>query len=263
MEIKYTTDGKKVVVIGNLNSQEKIVQEVFIVNGNEIPSGENFVVKSLHDAPAISWKAKHIQEEEARYDLRIKELNDSLKRERERLSRLIDKVKAKAEFMYGLAETLDISKVKWFLDFVTGDIKWCVYGSEYSGYEMCEFENLPNDVIGYERGLRLVSLFGQSNGDLMYRIHQYSDNSGGYSSKSELHVFKTQEEALIKLIELNIAAPITDTQFKLRDKYNFTLDQDKLATYKASLIKSYKQTLDSFEKGKEDYASKISQVENL
>ena len=45
--IKYTTDGKKVVVIGNLNSQEKIVQEVFIINDAEIPSGENFVVTSF------------------------------------------------------------------------------------------------------------------------------------------------------------------------------------------------------------------------
>jgi hypothetical protein len=52
--VKYTSDGKKVVIIGNLNSQEKIVQEIFIINGQEVPSGENFVVKSLHDFPAIS-----------------------------------------------------------------------------------------------------------------------------------------------------------------------------------------------------------------
>ncbi len=41
-KIKYTTDGKKVVVLGNLNSQEKIVQEVFVVDGSEIPSGEDY-----------------------------------------------------------------------------------------------------------------------------------------------------------------------------------------------------------------------------
>ena len=62
MEIKFTTDGKKVIVIGSLNSQEKIVQEIFIVGGSEIPSGEHFVVKSLHDAPAVSWKEKNIKE---------------------------------------------------------------------------------------------------------------------------------------------------------------------------------------------------------
>lgn len=59
--IKYTTDGKKVKVLGNLNSQEKIVQEIFIVNESEIPSGEHFVVKTLHDAPAVSWKEKNLK----------------------------------------------------------------------------------------------------------------------------------------------------------------------------------------------------------
>ena len=72
-EYKYTTDGKKVIVVGNLNSQEKIVQEIFIVNGNEIPSGENFVAKSLHDAPAVSWKETELQKLESRYEKDKKE----------------------------------------------------------------------------------------------------------------------------------------------------------------------------------------------
>ena len=55
--IKYTTDGKKVVVIGDLNQTEKIVQEIFVTeDGAEIPSGERFVVKSLLDEPAKSWQ---------------------------------------------------------------------------------------------------------------------------------------------------------------------------------------------------------------
>lgn len=51
-DIKYTDDGKKVLVVGKLNAQQTIVQEIFVSAGQEIPSGENFVVKSLHDAPA-------------------------------------------------------------------------------------------------------------------------------------------------------------------------------------------------------------------
>ena len=39
--IKYTTDGKKVVVIGDLNQTEKIVQEIYVTDdGCEIPQGE-------------------------------------------------------------------------------------------------------------------------------------------------------------------------------------------------------------------------------
>ena len=61
-DIKYTNDGKKVLIVGKLNSQETIVQEIFVSAGQEIPSGENFVVKSLHDAPAESWKEKNLRE---------------------------------------------------------------------------------------------------------------------------------------------------------------------------------------------------------
>lgn len=54
-EFKYTTQGKKVRIMGKLNSTEYIVQEVFVDDkGNEIHAGENFVTKNLLDAPAKS-----------------------------------------------------------------------------------------------------------------------------------------------------------------------------------------------------------------
>ena len=66
--IKYTSDGKKVVVVGALNSKETIVQEVFVQGETEIPSGENFVVKSLHNSPSISWKEKNLLDLEKKYE---------------------------------------------------------------------------------------------------------------------------------------------------------------------------------------------------
>jgi len=45
MQTKYTNDGKKVGIVGKLNAEQTIVQEIFITeSGQEIPSGENFVV---------------------------------------------------------------------------------------------------------------------------------------------------------------------------------------------------------------------------
>lgn len=68
-EIKYTSDGRKVVVIGRLNNTEMIVQEVFVRDdGSEIPSGEQFTAKGLHDAPVKSWQEKHSEKMTARYD---------------------------------------------------------------------------------------------------------------------------------------------------------------------------------------------------
>ena len=68
-DIKYTTDGRKVVVIGDLNQTDKIVQEIFVTEqGDEIPQGERFVVKSLLDEPSKSWKEKDLESLEARYE---------------------------------------------------------------------------------------------------------------------------------------------------------------------------------------------------
>lgn len=56
MEIKFFFDGCKVVVVGVLNNQEMIVQEVFVMQqGDEISGGECFVVKSLYDQLVELW----------------------------------------------------------------------------------------------------------------------------------------------------------------------------------------------------------------
>lgn len=56
MEIKFFFDGRKVVVVGALNNQETIVQEVFVTQqGDEIFGGERFVVKSLYDQLVELW----------------------------------------------------------------------------------------------------------------------------------------------------------------------------------------------------------------
>jgi len=58
-EFKFLNDGRKVKVIGKLNNQEMIVQEIFVTkSGDEIPSGESFTAKSLHDEPVLSYKDK-------------------------------------------------------------------------------------------------------------------------------------------------------------------------------------------------------------
>ncbi|HEN3351269.1 TPA: hypothetical protein ACKBO6_004487, partial [Yersinia enterocolitica] len=66
METKFLSDGRKVVIVGQLNNQETIVQEVFVTAaGDELPGGERFVVKSLHDVPVESYLSKEKARQEA------------------------------------------------------------------------------------------------------------------------------------------------------------------------------------------------------
>jgi len=60
--IKYTKDGKKVVVIGQINKTEFICKEIYVdETGNEIPLGESFTSTNLLDYPAVTWAEKKIK----------------------------------------------------------------------------------------------------------------------------------------------------------------------------------------------------------
>ena len=66
-EFKYLSDGRKVLVVGKLNNVEYIVQEIFVTTGgDEVPSGERFTTKNLHDEPVVSYREKREKESEQR-----------------------------------------------------------------------------------------------------------------------------------------------------------------------------------------------------
>ncbi|MDV3568174.1 hypothetical protein CMU71_14875 [Elizabethkingia anophelis] len=241
LEIKFTTDGRKVVVIGNLNSQEKIVQEIFIVNGNEIPSGENFVVKSLHDAPAISWQEKRLKTLEATYEKDKKYWEDSIKKLNNEKRLAYDSLSSRVKWLRNVAKEPRDKEFKKIInhiaDFLSGSEKW-VLVRYYSEWHLEKFnEDGCNSLLDRYDGMgckrfdhmRLLSLFGKSDGSLMFRINDYSDGSG---SDRDVVFFKSKEEAL-KFIQndLDDIKKYNDCHLKTAEKYNLKLDDEKLSAY--------------------------------
>ena len=194
-EIKYLSDGRKVSVVGKLNAAETIVQEIFVSGGNEIPSGENFVVKSLHDEPVVSWKEKNLKEINDRYetesvsvDRKLKLLRKQLSTESQIIGQMIQSVKTISDS--GLPSGL--------LNFLEGRITHTVehgYSYKIRGFS----ESLENNDR-YDTDIKLMTLYGKSNGDLEYRINQYCDGSGSSTSISPAQSFKEAKEILEKVI---------------------------------------------------------------
>lgn len=197
-DIKFTNDGKKVLIVGKLNSQETIVQEIFISAGQEIPSGENFVVKSLHDAPAESWKEKNLRELEARYESDRKKLQGQIDDQERRLSLERDKAKLQTSALLQFVKNSDESQLETLKAFMAGEIthlfvagyspeiiSWKDSNKVYDQDSFCHHDRLE--------GIKLVSLMGKSDGDLSYRLHEYRDGSG--SSKT-IYPAKSYEAAL-------------------------------------------------------------------
>ncbi|KQQ60114.1 hypothetical protein ASF84_05225 [Pseudomonas sp. Leaf127] len=199
-QIKYTGDGKKVAVIGKLNAEQAIVQEIFVSAGQEIPSGENFVVKSLHDAPAISWKENDLKKQEERYERETKRLKDDLESQSRRLGIAKEKAKSHADALMAFANKAEAPQLDILKKFLSGEITH-LYKAGYSPeiFEWADdLKSFDTDNDSWNRrvkvdGMKLVSLFGYSDGNLAYRLHTYRDGSGG---SAEILPATSYEQAL-------------------------------------------------------------------
>jgi len=181
-DCKYTSDGKKVVIVGKLNAQETIVQEVFVSGGSEIPSGEHFVVKGLHDAPAESWKAKNLRDLEERYERTKARLEADEKQARKQLGLAIAKANEKAKCLMAFAKNSEDSQLDTLRAFLGGEI---------THYALLSYE--PKIITADDTGafqvdnhygetrleaMKLITVFGSSDGKLDYQISRYRDGSG-------------------------------------------------------------------------------------
>ncbi len=242
-EVKYTSDGKKVIVVGKLNAQETIVQEIFISSGNEIPSGENFVVKSLHDAPSKSWKENHAIEIEARYEAKKGEL--------ERLEKAVaDKKKilsAKLDSLSKMVQGVSLGSFELLSDVICGNITHVVTES-YSS-EIMEWEKfIRTDEYSQDR-LRLLSVYGYDDGSLTFYQGRYSDASGGSGQK--FIPCKSIDEAIVAFEQVLLKATYWDENTIARaEKYGIKLPVDRVEEVK-------KRRRDEIQKAIDDHSKAI------
>lgn len=182
-ELKYLSDGRKVSVIGKINKTEYIVQEIFVTeNGDEIPSGENFTAKSLHDAPVASWKQREAEKYDRLYEKRKQEASDIEKE----IRHLKSKRQAHALLLKGNEKFLEMFS-NYDSDFIanvlTGNIKYVVQDS-YSSIKIQTFED---SIFSYDNywsdkrfeGIRMLSVFGiNKEGNIKFKLSEYCDGSG-------------------------------------------------------------------------------------
>ncbi len=243
--IKYTTDGKKVVVIGNLNSQEKIVQEVFVVGEAEIPSGENFVVKSLHDAPAISWQQKSLNDLKEHYERERKEYEVGIDKYRKLYQSETSLFQEKISYIKQSLNKITHESFDMVVKFISGEVKYIVKDGNYP--EIIDFKDFRCDYD--KKKLKLLTLFGSNEGDLTWAIGQYSDGSG---SSGTFYPFSSYDEAVgftyNILIEYSSKGPLQDYHIKIAKQHNITLPEECITAYKEAKTKQIQSSIDSLNK---------------
>lgn len=270
--IKYTTDGRKVVVIGDLNQTEKIVQEIFVTkDGDEIPSGERFVVKSLLDSPAKSWKEQELQKLEARFDNERKQWEDRIKKIQDEKELVYKSLSVRVKWLKQVAKQPHPEALKRVIEtlalFLSNSDIWVFY-ADYSNwylekYDQEGFSRIHDNVDrNYYRtrleNMKLVSLFGRTDGDFQFKISEYSDGSG---SSKDVEYFKSKKDALTYIQNrFDSIQSYDDNHLKIAEKFNLRINETKLSAFrnnkKQSILKNiekaeqtllnYKQSLDDF-----------------
>ncbi|WP_343552147.1 hypothetical protein [Pantoea sp.] len=196
METKFLSDGRKVVIVGQLNNTETIVQEVFVTQaGDELPGGERFVVKSLHDQPVESWLSREtVKHEKALADAKskVEGINKEIDDLRNKLSFWKGMVKQVAAF----AKHINDANLDHFADVLTGQVKYAV-SRGYGLPEIEKFEDYMSSIDNYYgrkefKGIKCISVLGSTDGNIALTVSVYSDGSGG---SNQVEFYKTIEEA--------------------------------------------------------------------
>ena len=270
--IKYTTDGRKVVVIGDLNQTEKIVQEIFVTkDGDEIPSGERFVVKSLLDAPAKSWKEQELIKLEARFEKERKEWEDRIKNVKAEKELVYKSLYVRVKWLKQVAKQPHPEALRKVIEtlalFLSNSDMWVFY-ADYSTwylekYDQEGFSRIHDSVdSGYRIStidkMKLVSLFGNTEGNFQFRINEYSDGSG---SSKDIEYFKSKDDALVYIQNrFDSIQSYDDKHLKIAEKFNLKINKTKLSVFrsnkKQSILKNIEKTKEAllnYEKSLDDF----------
>lgn len=232
MDIKYTKEGKKVAVLGKLNNEQWIVQEIFVSGNQELPMGENFVERTLLDEPAETWQSRDLRKQEERKkrtEKEIKDLDDKCRifNDKARAYSLTNRILES----YG---EVGMGEIKQLIDFLSGKITHLVV-ENYQGWKITSLVDATAsfDSWGWNRrfeGLKLISLFGSREDgirygekerkySLDYRINDYSDGSGCFWKKvypcSSMEEAKDMVDAFLANKEL-----VTADDIKTKEEYN-------------------------------------------
>lgn len=187
--MKYLPDGRACEVVAELPDGRGVVVDLWY-EGDDEPSLQDdlIIVPKVLDQPLNPLIEKNIKERRQLLDEMVKQLNDlraevaTAKMERDRI---LDKLK-------------QIPALKRIEDFLDGKITHVVsrqYGRIHItpiGEMICDSDR---DYRCKPAAIKLMTLYGEQPGNLLFRVNQYKDGSGSSGSEYEAFPCCSEEEA--------------------------------------------------------------------
>jgi len=246
------------VVVGALNNQETIVQEVFVTQqGDEIPGGERFIAKSLHDTPVETYLSKEKARQEFALEkakANLESINREVSETRNKLNLYRDQLKQVKAFTDHIEEQ-DLSH---FIDVMTGQLNYAVQ-ADYripTIHRFSEYMSVIDNYYGNRKyeGMKSMTVLGNSDGRIGLCVNRYGDGSGG---NSDVTFFKTYEEAkaFVKSCAMKLATSLRVEELKELKRIGVEFSIDEMQLIRSGMHSNFDKSLecltDNFCKSKE------------
>lgn len=215
-DIKYLEDGSTVNVCAVLDDGY-LVQFIYEDDDSGIDCISDdriFVKKVFNEAPTVKIAGiiKSLMEREKELKGDLFKLEFKVAKEKERWKECFDK--------YGKVE-----KLKRLDDFIEGKITHYVELNHY-----CP-KIIPVEESESKYGVKLLSLFGGSNGDLNWLLNTYDDGSGENREVQVCTSYKDARDALRDWICGEESGSLSEHMIKEASKHRIKIDEKLLSKY--------------------------------
>lgn len=207
--MKYLADGRAVEVIQELPDGRGFVVEYLEEDGESgesVPSGQLDIFREVFDNPKLHYINKEFREAEERLQemqMRLFTMRTEVKEAEQERSRILNKLK-------------QVPALRRLGDFVDGKVTHLVSVLYKRVHVMEMSECICENDSKYRRKpsrLKLITLWGEDNGDLSFRINHYRDGSS--SADHEVYPACSREEAV------EIAGRLIDAMLNDPKQVNF------------------------------------------
>jgi len=254
-KIMFLAGGHEVELVEGLKNGRFVVRKIYD-DGEESFLGEEIVVDKVYKSPPTERLAKTVTT-----------LEESIKKLTVELNAIQAKMSnERAEYSRLLGVFSRIPSLQYIERFINDDFTHYVM----VGYEEIKIVPKEDMVSKYEDDgkLRLLTLFGRTNGDLQWKINEYSDGSGSWK---EIYPAISHDEA-VEIAKALIAGLVSDKQKRpmmwvVESAKRFGADIPE--EYAAAVIRAKKDHLEhclakyasEHEKAKQDLDSFLKKLE--
>ena len=246
-KIKYLLDGQEVIV------KEKVtcgylVNYIYTTDNDD----EDFIGKEVYFVDEVFETTPTLKT-----DLRIKRLENEIKLLNKEKKNIQDEIKHIKTTEKDTLNKYSSEQLKQLFDFLDDKITHFVVLSYMPTIET--FENFMKAEYGRNR-LKLITLYGEADKNLTWRINQYADDSG---IEHEIIPCLSEAEAMEKLQEYILNTSKTNMSAELKkaaDKYNLKVDVDAEKEWRQQQIERYEKQIKDYLQQIEQYQMKIKEI---